>query len=134
MPFLKEIQQELRSQRYQPKPVLRHWIAKPDKVEKRPLGIPIIKDRVVQAAAKIVLEPIFEANFLDSSYGFRPKRNAHMAIRKIRETITFRRQTIVIDADIRKYFDTIRHDILMKLIQKRVNDPRVLKEESFPLC
>jgi RNA-directed DNA polymerase len=78
-------------------------------------------------AAKLILEPIFEANFLDCSCGFRPGRNAHMAIKKIRSAITFGWQTVVIDADIKGYFDAIRHDILLRLVQKRVSDPRMLK-------
>lgn len=128
VPFLLEIEKELHAQSYRPQPVLRHWIPKPDKEgEKRPLGIPIIKDRVVQAAAKLILEPIFETNFLDCSHGFRPKRSAHDAIRQIRKVITFRRQRKVIDADIRGYFNNIVQEILMKLVGKRVSDPRVLK-------
>lgn len=125
--FLAEIAEELRSQRYRPKAVRRCWIDKPGRPEKRPLGIPVIKDRVVQMAAKLVLEPIFETNFLSCSYGFRPGRDAHMAIRAIRSAITFGRQTVVIDLDIRGYFDNIRQDILMGLVQRRVSDPRMLK-------
>jgi group II intron reverse transcriptase/maturase len=125
--FLKEIAEKLRAQRYRPLPVRRCWIDKPGKPEKRPLGIPVIRDRVIQMATKIVIEPIFEANFLPCSYGFRPKRSAHKAIRKVRSSITFKRQTTVIDADIKGYFDNIRHDILDDLIQRRISDPRVLK-------
>jgi group II intron reverse transcriptase/maturase len=125
--FLGEIAEELRGQRYRPKAVRRCWIDKPGRPEKRPLGIPVIKDRVVQMAAKLVLESIFETNFLSCSYGFRPGRDAHMAIRAIRSAITFGRQTVVIDLDIRGYFDNIRQDILMGLVQRRVSDPRMLK-------
>lgn len=125
--FLAELSEELRHKRYRPQAVRRCWIDKPGKAEKRPLGIPVVKDRVVQMAAKLMLEPIFEANFLDCSCGFRPGRNAHMAIKKIRSAITFGRQTVVIDADIKGYFDAICHDILMRLVQKRVSDPRMLK-------
>jgi group II intron reverse transcriptase/maturase len=124
--FLKEIQKELKDESYKAEAVLRCWIDKPGKTEKRPLGIPIIKDRIVQMALKLVIEPIFEANFLECSYGFRPKRSAHQAIDKIRRTITFERQTTVIDADIKGYFDNIRHDILLDLIGRRINDKRVL--------
>ena len=125
--FMKEIQMELKEKRYVPSPVLRCWIDKPGKSEKRPLGIPTIKDRVVQMATKIVIEPIFETNFLDCSYGFRPKRSQHMAIDAIRKSITFDEQNVVIDADIKGYFNNIRHDILLKLVKKRINDPRVIK-------
>ncbi len=125
--FLAQIGEELREKRYRPHAVRRCWIDKPGKPEKRPLGIPVVKDRVVQMAAKLVLEPIFEANFLDCSCGFRPGRNAHQAIKKIRSAITYGHQTVVIDADIKGYFDAIRHDILLRQVQKRVSDPRILK-------
>ncbi|MHC4489859.1 MAG: group II intron reverse transcriptase/maturase, partial [Planctomycetota bacterium] len=125
--FLAEIRQELQSDKYRPKPVLRCYIDKPGKPEKRPLGIPVIKDRVVQMATKLVIEPIFESNFLNCSHGFRPGRSAHEAIRVISRAITFRKQAIVIDADITGFFDNIRQDIMMKLVERRINDPRVLK-------
>jgi RNA-directed DNA polymerase len=127
VPFLQELQEELRTQRYEPEPVLRQWIPKPGSTDKRPLGIPVVKDRVAQTAAKLVLEPIFEANFLQFSYGFRPGRSAHDAIDKIRRSITFERQYLVIDADITKYFDSIRKSLLMELVERRVNDPRVIQ-------
>jgi group II intron reverse transcriptase/maturase len=127
VPFLKELQEELRTQDYEPEPVLRHWIPKPGSPDKRPLGIPIVRDRIVQAAAKLVLEPIFETNFLNFSYGFRPGRSTHDAIDAIRRAVTFERQYIVIDADITKYFDSIRKQLLMELVGRRVNDPRVIK-------
>ena len=125
--FIAEITTELKEYRYKPQPVLRCYINKPGKSEKRPLGIPVIKDRVVQMAAKLVIEPIFETNFLESSYGYRPKRSAHQAIDVIRCKIMFERQTVVIDADIKGYFNNIRHDIMMKLIGKRISDPHVLR-------
>jgi RNA-directed DNA polymerase len=127
VPFLKELQEELRSQTYDPEPVLRHWIPKPGSTDKRPLGIPVVKDRIAQTAAKLVLEPIFETNFLTFSYGFRPGRSAHDAIDKIRRSITFERQYIVIDADISTYFDSIRQSLLMEVVERRVNDPRVIR-------
>jgi len=125
--FLTKIHDELKDKRYRPKPVLRRWIEKPGKTEKRPLGIPIVRDRVVQMAAKLVLEPIFEVNFLKCSYGFRPKRSAHDAVATIARTITFKRQTVVIDADIKGYFGNIRHNILLNLLRKRISDPRVIE-------
>jgi RNA-directed DNA polymerase len=125
--FLGDICTELKEYRYQPQPVLRCYIEKPGKLEKRPLGIPVIKDRTVQMMCKLIIEPIFETNFLDCSHGFRPKRRAHQAIDIIRRKITFEYQTIVIDADIKGYFNNIRHDILMKLVEKRISDPHMLK-------
>ena len=125
--FLSQIEDELRGYSYRPLPVLRHWIDKPGKPEKRPLGIPVIKDRVVQMACKLIIEPIFETNFLECSHGFRPGRKAHDAMQAIRGAITFKRQTTVIDADIKGCFDNIRQDILMKLVRRRISDPRVLK-------
>ena len=125
--FLAEVREQLKSDLYRPQPVLRCYIEKPGKPEKRPLGIPVIFDRVCQMATKLVIEPIFETNFLDCSHGFRPGRSAHDAIRVIDRTITFKRQSIVIDADITGFFDNIRHDILLKLVERRIADPRVLR-------
>jgi group II intron reverse transcriptase/maturase len=125
--FLGEIREELRLYRYKPQPVLRCYIDKPGRSEKRPLGIPVIKDRVIQMAAKLVIEPIFEANFLQCSYGFRPGCSAHQAIEHIRRTITFKHYTVIVDADIKGYFDNICHEILMKLLRKRISDPHLLR-------
>ena len=90
------------------------------------MGIPVIKDRVVQMAVKIVIEPIFEADFQDNSYGFRPKRSAHQAVDDVKNHL-FEGKTEVIDADISKYFDTIPHDRLMQLVAKRIVDKQILK-------
>ncbi|MEE8539507.1 MAG: group II intron reverse transcriptase/maturase [Woeseiaceae bacterium] len=125
--FLGEIREELRRYRYKPQPVLRCYIDKPGRSEKRPLGIPVIKDRVIQMAAKLVIEPIFEANFLQCSYGFRPGCSAHQAIEHIRRMITFKHYTVIVDADIKGYFDNICHEILMKLLRKRISDPHLLR-------
>jgi RNA-directed DNA polymerase len=92
----------------------------------RPLGIPTIKDRVVQTACKLVIEPIFEADFQDESYGFRPRRSAGQAVATIREHLK-RGYDQVYDADLSSYFDTIPHDKLMKLLEQRITDKRVLK-------
>ena len=123
--FLQELQQELKDDRYWPKPVRRVWIPKSDG-RKRGLGIPVVKDRVVQASVKLIIEPLFEANFLDFSYGFRPKRNAHGAIREIRRHVVNGHWQIV-DADLKSYFDTIPHDQLMQLVGRRVSDPAILR-------
>ncbi|MHC4537467.1 MAG: group II intron reverse transcriptase/maturase [Planctomycetota bacterium] len=125
--FLAEVRDQLKSDQYRPQPVLRCYIDKPGKPERRPLGIPVIFDRVCQTATKLVIEPIFEANFLDCSHGFRPGRSAHDAIRIIDRAITFKGQHIVLDADITGFFDNIRQDILMNLVERRIADPRVLR-------
>ena len=123
--FLEEIKEDLLKGTYNPTPVKRVEITK-DNGKIRPLGIPIIKDRVIQAATKIVIEPIFEADFYDESYGFRPKRNAHQALESIRKTCN-NKGNWVIDADIKGYFDNINHDKLIKLIELRISDKRIIK-------
>ncbi len=115
--FLLEIERELRDRTYTPVAVKRCWIEKPGKPEKRPLGIPIIKDRVAQMTAKLIMEPIFETNFLPCSYGFRPHRDAPQALREIQRLITFRGLTVVVDADIRGYFDNINQPWMLDNIQ-----------------
>ena len=123
--FIKGIEEELKRGTYKPEPVKRVYIEKANG-KLRPLGIPTIKDRVVQMSCKIVIEPIFEARFEENSYGFRPKRKAADAICKIREKVLSEGKKIVYDADITKYFDNIRHDKLQTLLMREITDKKVL--------
>ena len=123
-PFLTQIHEELRSKSYRPSAVKRVYIPKADG-KKRPLGIPTLKDRVVQMAVVLILEPIFEADFSDSSHGFRPGRSAHDALQAIRDNLKAGRNEVY-DADLKGYFDTIPHDKLMACVRMRVTDGNVL--------
>src|SRR6202022_3715153 len=122
--FLAAVQEDLITGRYKPKP------NRPVEIPKgngkfRTLQIPYIRDRVVQGALKLILEAIFEADFCPNSYGFRPRRSPHQALAQVRRSV-MRRMFTVIDVDLSKYFDTIRHSILLDKIAKRVQDPQVM--------
>jgi RNA-directed DNA polymerase len=128
---LQRLHEQLRLGTYRPQPVRRAWIPKPGSNEKRPLGIPAVRDRIVQGALRHVLEPIFETDFAEHSYGFRPGRGAKDALRRV-DTLLQAGHDWVVDADLKSYFDTIPHDRLIALLKARVAGGRVLAlVESF---
>jgi len=123
---LGKLSQELAEQKYRPQAVRRTWIAKLGSKERRPLGIPTVRDRVVQAALRAVLEPIFERDFAAQSYGFRPKRGCKQALRRV-DTLLKQGHAWVVDADLKSYFDTIPRAELLARVQAKIADGRVLK-------
>jgi RNA-directed DNA polymerase len=122
---LARLHEQLREGIYRPQPVRRAWIDKPGSKEQRPLGIPAVRDRIVQGALRHVLEPIFETDFAEHSYGFRPGRGAKDALRRV-DRLLKTGHVWVVDADLKSYFDTIPHDRMLALVKTRVADGRVL--------
>ena len=123
---LEDLHDRLRNRRYKAPPVKRVWIDK-GKGKKRPLGIPEIEDKIVQKAATILLEPIYENVFYDFSHGFRPDHSQHLAIKEVREQINANNVSWIIDADIEGFFDNIDHKILREFIQRRVKDGGIIR-------
>lgn len=123
---LQQLSQELKSGTYRPRAVKRVWIPKAGSNEKRPLGIPVVRDRVVQTALRNVIEPIFERDFAEQSYGFRPRRGTKDALRRVQELLNQAHHWVV-DADIKGYFDSINHRQLMAKVGTKISDGRVLE-------
>ena len=119
------LKKQLQEACYQPKPVKRVWIPKPGSSEKRPLGIPAVRDRIVQTALRRVIEPIFEATFAEQSYGFRPGRGCRDALRRVQHLLD-EGCTWIVDADLKSYFDTIPKARLMTRVEEHIADGRVL--------
>src|SRR5947209_6024821 len=122
---LSKVSQQLAEGSYRPQAVRRKWIAKPGRKERRPLGIPTVRDRVVQTALRNVLEPIFERDFAEHSYGFRPQRGCKDALHRVDQLLE-EGYSWVVDADLKSYFDTIPRERLLKLVQHKVSDGRVM--------
>jgi RNA-directed DNA polymerase len=123
--FLEQIQGELASRTYRPQPNRKREIPKDGGTKVRIISIPSIRDRVVQGALKLILEPIFEADFQDGSFGYRPKRTAHQAVTRVEQAIA-QGKTRVIDIDLRAYFDTVRHWVLLEKVARRIDDDDVM--------
>jgi RNA-directed DNA polymerase len=136
---LARLRDELQTQRYRRPPARRVWIPKPGATERRPLGIPAVRDRTVEAALRHVLQPIFERDFAPSSYGFRPGRGCREAVARVEELLS-RGHVWCVDADLKSYFDTIPHDRLMALVRERLVDGSILRvlepclNASQPAC
>jgi RNA-directed DNA polymerase len=122
--FLAQLRDELTGRTYQPLPARKREIPK-DGGRVRVLSIPAIRDRVVQGALKLILEPVFEADFQPGSFGYRPKRTAHDAIKRVAEAIV-QRKTRILDFDLRAYFDNVRHDRLLEKVARRVDDADIM--------
>ena len=124
---LMDLAERLGRMGYRPQPVLRCYIPKPGSAKKRPLGIPAVEDKVVQMALTRVLEQIYEADFLDCSYGYRPERSCHEALDQLGRTIQQKKVSYVVEADIQGFFDHVNHDWLIRMLELRIGDRRILR-------
>ncbi len=124
---VKELVKKLKRKAYRPKPVKRIYITKADGKSQRPLGIPSYEDKLIQLTCKKIMEPIFEPHFLDFSFGFRPGRSAHDALKELAIAVEGHKVNYIVDADIKGFFDNVDHDKLMVCIQKRIKDPNILR-------
>jgi len=124
---LQDLESRLKRLGYRPQPVRRKWIPKPGSTKKRPLGIPCFEDQLVEMSLKQVLEPIWEADFLDCSYGYRPGRTAHQALDRLGKVLQQKRINWVVEVDIRSFFDRVNQILLMRCLKQRVGDRRILR-------
>jgi group II intron reverse transcriptase/maturase len=125
-PKVKALVERMKAQTYQPQPARRVYIPKPGKQEKRPLGIPAVEDKLVQIALKAILEAIYEPDFLDCSHGFRPKRSCHTAINRLDKVMMQKSVNHVVEVDISKFFDKVNHYWLLRCLEERIKDPKIL--------
>jgi len=123
---IKDLHARIHAGRYRPQPVKRVWIEKADG-KQRPIGMPALEDKIVQQALVWLLQPIYEEDFCNFSYGYRPKRTAHNALDALYVCITQRKVSWILDADVRSFFDSVDHDWLMKFVAHRIADPRILR-------
>ncbi|WP_045520878.1 reverse transcriptase domain-containing protein, partial [Neobacillus niacini] len=124
--WVEDMMNSIHRQSYKPPAVRRVWIPKPGKVEKRPIGVPSVADRALQRSTSTVLTSIYEQDFLNCSFGGRPNRGAHNALATLNETISGKKVSWVLEADLKNFFGTLDHDWVIKFVQHRVGDPRII--------